>query len=111
MSRRIEAGFTLIELMIVVAVIALLAAVAFPAYREYMIKSAETACQAEMRSYAGFALAKIYDDKTPGPSPKQACATADDAVDSITDITGTPKAPGVKATVCSMSNASCRLDP
>ena len=33
-----EAGFTLIELMIVVAIVAILAAVAYPSYKEYIAK-------------------------------------------------------------------------
>ena len=46
-------GFTLIELMIVVAIIAILAAIAYPSYQEYVRKTKRTDAEADMIELAG----------------------------------------------------------
>lgn len=45
-------GFTLIELMIVVAIIGILTAIAYPSYQQYVIRANRTAAQAEMMDIA-----------------------------------------------------------
>ncbi|MBK5648262.1 type IV pilin protein [Acinetobacter proteolyticus] len=54
-------GFTLIELMIVVAIVAILAAIAYPSYTSYKVRVQRTDAQAEMmqiaRNLANFRMA------------------------------------------------------
>ena len=47
-----QAGFTLIELMIVVALVALLAAIAVPSYRQYVIRANRTEATSALMSIA-----------------------------------------------------------
>jgi type IV pilus assembly protein PilA len=65
MVKKAQAGFTLIELMIVVAIIGILAAVAIPAYQDYVAKSKWAAALAEVSpAKTGFEVA-LNDGLTP----------------------------------------------
>ena len=47
-----QQGFTLIEMMIVVAIIGVLAAIAYPSYQQYVIKTKRTDMMTEMQNIA-----------------------------------------------------------
>ena len=54
-------GFTLIELMIVVAIIGILAAIAFPSYQNYVTKTRRADAQAALTGFAT-AMERYYTD-------------------------------------------------
>jgi type IV pilus assembly protein PilE len=58
-NRKLPKGFTLIELMIVVAVVAVLAAIAIPSYRDYIRRSQRAEARAEVLRAEGW-LERFY---------------------------------------------------
>ena len=66
MKRSIQKGFTLIELMIVVAIIGILAAVALPAYQDYTVRAKLSEAVIAGSSYKGLMSEAFQTDSTGG---------------------------------------------
>lgn len=95
MNRKHTAGFTLIELMIVVVIVGILASVALPAYREHVIRGNRAAAQAMMMNLANREQQFMMSNRVYADDAELAYTLPEEVVDNYTaDITvGTDTVP------------------
>ena len=106
------------QLMIVVAIIGILAAIALPAYRDYMQRSANSACLAEAKGYINTVVANFADDQTVPAYVASACDSLSGTITvsmyqnggSVTFLSRQRGTPDVQEdTTCNVGTAECTL--
>ena len=121
----VQKGFTLIELMIVVAIIGILAAIAIPAYQNYTKRSVDNQCLANTKAFTSQKIMYLNDPEAKTADPDEDTFQTDNCtpitytapvIDATSGLVTTPgkvvgtivRGASTKAT-CDLDNAKCEL--
>ena len=103
MKKQLQKGFTLIELMIVVAIIGILASIALPAYQTYVAKSNVTSIQASAAA-AKTEVWQHYIDNGAMPTPSATVVPGLFSVMGGDGVAATSGLPGGSTTAFTVSS-------